>query len=178
MQSLLRLSDALIAPCRLVARVMGWLLLVLMAVILYDVIGRRFFATGSIFLQELQWHLHGAIAILAFGYAYALDAHVRIDVFSEKLRERTRLRIELVAIFLFLIPFMALLIWFGADFAWRSFQRGEGSAGGLGVPQRWIIKTAVPLAAVLTIVGALSVAARLIVALRRPDLLASPWRRA
>ena len=176
MDRLLALSDALIAPCRWVARVMGWLLLVLMVVILYDVIGRRFFATGSIWLQEMQWHLHGAIAILAFGYAYALDAHVRIDVFAEKLGRATRMRIELFAIVAFLIPFMLLLVWYGGDFALRSYERGEGSAGGLGVPHRWIIKSAVPLAAILTIVGAISVALRIVVVLRRPGLLASPWR--
>ncbi|MEO1104381.1 MAG: TRAP transporter small permease subunit, partial [Pseudomonadota bacterium] len=86
----------------------GVLLFVLAGVIMYDVIGRQFFATGSFALQELQWHLHGAIAVLAFGYAYLKDAHVRIDVFATKLQGRTRLKIEVAAILLFLVPFMIL----------------------------------------------------------------------
>ena len=176
MNTLLTLSDALAWPCRIVARIAGWALLVLTAVILYDVVGRRFFATGSFVLQELEWHIHGAIALAGFGYGYLHDVHVRIDVFAGRLRQDTRLRIELLAIFVFLVPAMLFLLWFGFDFALRAWQRGEGSMGGMGVEQRWIIKGAIPAAALLTIMGGLSVAARVIVALRRPDLLASPFR--
>lgn len=175
MDRLIALSDALAWPGRVIARGLGLLLLVLVAVILYDVIGRKFFATGSIFLQELEWHLHGAIAVLGFGHAYVRNAHVRIDVFSARMTARTRLRLEAAAIVLLLLPFMALVIWFGTDFAWRSFVRGEGSAGGLGVPHRWVIKSAVPLAGVLTSLGALSVLLRVIVALRRPGAPGDPW---
>lgn len=171
MDTFLIWSDRLAAPCRAVAKLCGWLLLVLMAVILYDVIGRRFFATGSFKLQELEWHLHGAIAVLCFGYAYIENAHVRIDLVSQHLRRNTRLWIEIFAILAFLIPFMALLVWYGYDFTLRSFQRGEGSPGGVGLSHRWIIKSAIPIGAALTILGGLSVLFRAITALKRPDLV-------
>ncbi|RVT85318.1 TRAP transporter small permease subunit [Rhodobacteraceae bacterium CCMM004] len=177
MTGALTLARWLALPCHLFARLCGLLLLVLTAVILYDVIGRRFFATGSFKLQELEWHLHGAIAILAFGYAYLRDAHVRIDIFAHRMTARFRLKLELAAILLFLVPFMALLLWFGWDFTWRSFTRGEGSAGGIGLPHRWIIKSAIPATAVLTMLGGLAVALRCWVALRRPDLLSDPFER-
>jgi len=175
MASLLLLSNLLALPLKLVARVIGWLLVVLMAVILYDVIGRRYFATGSIRLQELQWHLHGAIAMLGFGWAYLANVHVRIDVLANTIGRRTRLWLEIAAIVLLLIPFMAALFWYGWDFAQRSYTRGEGSPGGMGLPHRFIIKSVVPAAAVLTILGAVAVLLRVIVALRRPDLLDNPW---
>ncbi len=175
MNGALRLAALLEWPCRIFAVFCGILLFVLTGVILYDVVGRRFFATGSFFLQELEWHLHGAIAVLAFGYAYVKNAHVRIDVFALKLGNRTRLRIEIIAIFLFLIPSMIFIAIYGYDFAERAFVRGEGSQGGIGVPARWIIKSAVPLSAMLAICGGLAVGLRAIVALRRPDLLADPF---
>jgi TRAP-type mannitol/chloroaromatic compound transport system permease small subunit len=175
--SALRLAAVLSWPCRLFAAFCGVLLFVLAAVIVYDVIGRRFFATGSVFLQELEWHLHGAIAVLAFGYAYLKDAHVRIDVFAGKFDKRFRLKLEIAVILLFLVPFMVLLAWYGTDFAWRSFVRNEGSIGGMGVPHRFIIKSAVPLSAVLATLGGLSVALRAWVALKRPDLLDDPFER-
>jgi TRAP-type mannitol/chloroaromatic compound transport system permease small subunit len=177
MNTLLRLSDFLAMPCRLAARVCGWLLLVLAAVILYDVIGRRFFSTGSFKLQELEWHIHGTIAVLCFGWTYLADAHVRIDIFSSNMRRNTRLWIEIAAIIAFLIPFMILLTWFGYDFVLRSFLRGEGSPGGIGLSNRWIIKSMIPLGSLLTISGGLAVLFKAIVALRRPDMLQSPWER-
>ncbi|PJE38090.1 C4-dicarboxylate ABC transporter permease [Pseudooceanicola lipolyticus] len=176
MEQLLRIAEILSVPCRVVARGCGWLLLVLMAVILYDVIGRRFFATGSFKLQELEWHLHGAIAVLCFGWAYICNAHVRIDLFAERLTESARLKIEILAILLFLVPFMLAMTWFSVDFTYRSYIRAEGSPGGVGLPNRWIIKSAIPLGAILTIFGGLAVALRAYVALHRPDLIATPWK--
>lgn len=175
MHTCLTLSRWLALPCRWFAALCGALLLILAAVILYDVIGRRFFATGSFKLQELEWHLHGAIAVLGFGYAYLKDAHVRIDIFAGKIGERRRVWWELAAILLFLLPFMTLLLWYGYDFAERSFIRGETSNGGVGLSHRWIIKSTIPLAALLTILGGLSVALRCVVTLARPDLQSTPF---
>lgn len=177
MRGLLTFAALAAWPCRVFAALCGVLLFVLTAVILYDVIGRRYYDTGSVLLQELQWHLHGAIAVLAFGYAYLKDAHVRIDVFASSLAGRVRLSIEIAAILLCLVPFMGLLAWWGFDFAARAFVRGEGSVGGLGLPERWIIKSAIPASAILAMLGGLAVAARAFVALRRPERLADPFER-
>jgi TRAP-type mannitol/chloroaromatic compound transport system permease small subunit len=177
MTALIRLAQIVALPCHLFARAAGFLLLVLTAVIMYDVIGRRFFNTGSFVVSDLKWHLRGAIAILGFGYAYVRDAHVRIDVFVHRMTPRFRLHLEFWAIVLFVFPFCALLFWFGYDFAERAYVRGEGPVGGMGLPNRWVIKAAIPLSAVLTALGALSVALRIRVALARPDLLEDPFDR-
>ena len=177
MTTLLALAAALDRVCLWAARLAGLMLLALTAVIIYDVIGRRFFATGSFKLQELEWHLHGAIAVLAFGYAYTRDAHVRIDILAGRIPSRARLAMEVAAIALFLLPSMALLAWFGWDFAARAFERGETSPGGLGLSHRWIIKSAIPVSAVLAALGGTAVALRCVVALRRPDLRADPFER-
>lgn len=171
MEKILKLSELFAWPCKQFARLIGFLLLVLTAVILYDVIGRRFLSTGSFKLQELEWHLHGAIALLGFGYAYIHNAHVRIDIFSTKISKRTKLWMEIFAIFAFLIPLMGLLLWFGYEFTERAFIRNETSNGGVGLSHRWIIKAVIPLSALLTIFGGLSVALRCIVALNEPALI-------
>lgn len=177
MRTALTVAAWLAWPCRVFAVLCGVLLFVLAAVILYDVIGRQYFDTNSVVLQELQWHLHGAIAVLAFGYAYLKDAHVRIDVFALKMNGRLRLKIEIAAIFLFLVPFMVFVAWYGFQFAERAYVRGEGSPGGIGLPDRWIIKSAVPLSAILAMCGGIAVALRAIVVLKRPDLLETPFER-
>ncbi|MCU4651426.1 TRAP transporter small permease subunit [Roseibacterium sp. SDUM158016] len=175
MTTLLHIARAFALPCHLFAKAAGLMLLILTAVIMYDVIGRRFFNTGSFVVSDLEWHLHGAIAVLCFGYAYIRDAHVRIDIFAHRMSRRLKLELEFWAILVFLIPFMCLLIWFGWDFAARAFERNEGPVGGMGLPNRWIIKAAIPLSAFLTILGALSVALRIRVAVARPDLVDSPF---
>lgn len=152
--------------CTYAARFAGMLLLLLTAVVLYDVIGRQFFNTGSVALSELQWHIHGAIAMIGFGYAYTRDAHVRIDIVSQRFSSRFKMKLEIVGIALFLTPFLLAVLWYGFDFAHRAYVRGESSPVSLGLEHRWIIKTAVPLSAVIALMGAWSVLLRMIVVLR------------
>ena len=175
MKLMLAIAHILDRLCVYAARFAGLLLLVLTAVIIYDVAGRRFFNTGSVALQELEWHLHGAIAVLGFGYAYTRNAHVRIDIFYQSFSNRLKLKLEVIGIALLLTPFLLAVIWFGYDFAERSFLRGEGSSGGLGLDHRWIIKSAVPVSALLALCGAWSVVLRALDALQKRGASDTPF---
>lgn len=175
MQASLKIASALTRLCEWAAKVAAVLLFVLVGVIIYDVIGRKFFATGSFVLQELEWHVHGVIAVFAFGYAYTRDAHVRIDVVADKMNDRFRLWLEFWVILLLVIPFFLFIAWYGYEFALRAFERGEGANGGRGLPYRWIIKSAVPISALLTIAGCTAVALRILAVLKRSDLLRDPF---
>ena len=172
-----RAATLLAAPAELAGRIGGWLLPLLAAVIVYDVVGRKFFSTGSSVLQELEWHLHGAALLLAFGFCYLRDAHVRIDLIRGTMGERAKLRLEIVGVALFLVPYMLLLIWYGYDFALRAFMRGEGSTGGVGLPMRWIIKSFVPLGAALMLLAGLAIFLRCFVRLRSRGPMQSAFLR-
>lgn len=143
----------------------GWLLLVLAFVIGYDVVGRKFFNTGSTLLQELQWHLHGAAMMLGFGAAYLKDAHVRVDLLRERFAPRTKIGLEAVGLVVFLVPYLGFLCYFSVDYAQRAWVTGEGSVGGGGLPHRWIIKSFLAIGFALVVLAALSVLARCLEAL-------------
>lgn len=155
----------------------GWLLLLLALVIGYDVVGRKFFNTGSVVLQDLEWHLHGAAIMLGFGGAYFHDAHVRVDLLRDRLADRWKVRLEIGGILLFLIPYLVMLILFGVDYAHRAFATGEGSVGGGGLDHRWVIKAFLPLGLGLVVLSGLGVLLQCLDYLRggpsRPALLAS-----
>jgi len=91
---------------------------------------------------------------------------VRIDVLSQNLSDRFKAYLEIVGIVFLLTPFLLGVLWYGYDFAHRSFIRGEGSPVSLGLDHRWIIKSVVPLSAIIALMGAWSVALRMIVTLR------------
>ena len=177
METCLKLSRLLSGINVYAARIAAVMLLGLTFVIMYDVIGRRFFSTGSTMLQELEWHIHGVIAMFAIGFAYTRNAHVRIDVIAHRFSDRFKLWMEFVAIVALLIPFLLFITWYGYEFAERAFQRGEGANGGRGLPHRWIIKSVVPVACMLIIMAATSVALRCLIVLKRPDLLDDPFER-
>ena len=101
-------------------------------------------AFGSTRLQELEWHLHTVLFLPCLGWAYVKGAHVRIDIFRERCSERTKAWIEIAGILLFLLPFCALTLWFGIDFAASSLTQHESSASAGGLGHRWIIKAVLP----------------------------------
>ncbi len=157
MDKALRFARALERLVSTIGRIFAWLSLPLAAVIVFDVVTRRFFVLGSTKLQELEWHLHAALFLMLLGYAYLRDAHVRIDVLRERMSPRTRAWVEVVGCLLFLIPYSLLVLYYSTNFWQRSFLLGEASAATTGLPYRWIIKAAMPLGFTLLFLAGLSV---------------------
>ncbi len=135
----------------------AWLVVPLVGVTLFDVITRRFFVLGSTKLQEMEWHLHTGLFLLCLAWGYLVDAHVRVDLVREKFAPRTKAWIELVGCVAFLLPYAALILYFGYDFVLVSFQQGEGSAATTGLPHRWIIKSTIVIGFVFVLGAGLAV---------------------
>jgi TRAP-type mannitol/chloroaromatic compound transport system permease small subunit len=132
----------------------------LIAVSVYDIVARRVFNTGSMRLQELAWYLFLALIMLSQGYAYLREAHVRIDVVSDRFGPRPRAWIELAGTVFVLVPFCLLLIVYGGEYAMRAWMTGERSRADIGLPMRWLPKSTLPVGGVLLLLAGLIVALR------------------
>ncbi|MBT3360722.1 MAG: TRAP transporter small permease subunit [Rhodospirillales bacterium] len=170
MRLLLKVSDVLGDAVEKIGRLAAWVAIALIAVILFDVVSRRFFAMGSSKLQELEWHFHTVLFMFCLGIGYIHDTHVRIDMVREKLGRRAQCWIEILGCVLFLIPFCLVVIHFGAELTHRSWLKGEISSSATGLPFRWLIKSAIPIGMSVLLLSAFSVLFRRIVMLFRPDL--------
>ena len=122
----------------------SWVWIALIAVIVLAVVLRFAFSIGRIELEELQWHLY------AFGFLAGIvacagrDRHVRVDVFRERMTQRTRDWVDLYGVLLFQLPLIALVLWSAVPFVLESFASSEKSASAGGLPFRWILKAALP----------------------------------
>lgn len=172
MRALVCLSHLLARIALVAGRVGAWACVPLIALIMVDVIARRFFAVGSTMLQELQWHLHAVLFLSCIGFAYMRGSHVRIDLVREHLSERARTVLEALGCAFILLPFCIVMIWYSVDIAWRSYLQGEGSPNPGGLPHWWIIKSAVPLGMLLTAIAGVAVLLRKLVLLFGPQELA------
>jgi len=123
----------------------AWIIVALIAVIITDVTLRNWFVIGSTKLQELEWHLHGALFLLALGWAYNRNAHVRIELLSEHWAPRTKAWLELAGCCIFLLPYIGAVIWFGLDYVAYSIEYNESSPSATGLADRWLIKAAIPV---------------------------------
>lgn len=170
MGMLLKLSRLFAAPVDFVGRYAAWLSIPLMGVIIFDVITRRFLVLGSTKLQEMEWHLHAMLFLLCLGFAYLRDAHVRIELIHEKMAPKTRHLVELGGTLLFLIPYCLIVIYWGIEYAQRSFRYNEVSAALTGLPFRWIIKSMVVAGFALLLSSGISVALKSLAGLLGADV--------
>lgn len=144
MHALLKFSRLIDALNEKVGRASIWLVLIVVLISAGNAIVRKAFDTSSNAFLELQWYLFAAIFLLGAGYALLKNEHVRIDVVSGRLSQRTRIWIELFGTLFFLLP-MALVI---LALSWPVFvtalSTGEmsNSAGGLIV---WPARLMVPV---------------------------------
>ena len=93
----------------------------------------------------MEWHLHAALFLLALGYGYLKNSHVRIEIIRERFSIKTKAWLEVIGVLLFVLPYTGLVIYFGMNFVSRSFVSGEVSAAMTGLSHRWIIKSFIPL---------------------------------
>lgn len=154
MRLLLALSDMLEKISAMAARFGSWLIIPLILVIVYDVVTRKivfvqqFVMNSWLYdflsptkLQEMEWHLHAMIFLLAYALAYLNGTHVRVDIWREQQTERTRGWVELLALLVFALPYCGVLVYQSWFFVVKSYVQGEGSAALTGIPHRWIIKS-------------------------------------
>ena len=140
--ALLALSRSIDAVTGFVGRNVRWAILAAVIVSAANAILRKAFDMSSNAWLELQWLLFGAAFMLAAAYTLERNAHVRIDVISNRLSTRTRNVIELLGHLLILGPFAFILLWLSWPYFLESYLEGERSsnAGGLPVwPAKFLI---------------------------------------
>lgn len=164
MSTLLKISEGLRRMLETIALASGWLLIVMAAVTCFDVLARK---TGIPVpltkLQELEWHFHAALFSLWMGYGYTVNAHPRVDSFTEKMTFRGRAWVELIGCLVFALPYCALVAYHSLDFVASSYALAEQSDSTVGLRYRWLIKGIYAAGLWLVVLGILSVAMRVIV---------------
>jgi TRAP-type mannitol/chloroaromatic compound transport system permease small subunit len=121
---------------------------------------------GLIWLQESVNWMHSLVFLLGAAYTLKADEHVRVDVIYRGLSERGKAIVALTGTVLFLLPlcgFMLVESWQYVTLSWRISEHSR-EAGGL--PMIYLLKSAIPLMAVLLALQGLAMALRAGLALR------------
>lgn len=161
-----RLASLLDALAERVGRLVSWLTLGMVLATVTVVVLRYAAGVGLIWLQEsINW-MHSLVFMLGAAYTLKADEHVRVDVFYRGMSERRKAVINLAGTILFLLPLCAFLLvesWQYVATSWRIAERSR-EAGGL--PMIYLLKTIIPVMAVLLALQGISMTLRAILRLR------------
>jgi TRAP-type mannitol/chloroaromatic compound transport system permease small subunit len=127
---------------------------ILVILVVYDATMRYLFSEGSTALQELEWHLFDVVILFSIAYTFKNNAHVRVDIFYDKYKEKTKHLVNIFATLFFILPFSALIIYMGYDFVMMSFVQNEASSDPGGLPYRWIVKSFMVISFILLFIEA------------------------
>ena len=151
-------------------RVAGVLAVALVMLAFGLVLVRYVFNAGSVAAQEGVLWLHATVFLLGLCYALRHGSHVRVDVFSQRWSARTRARVEFAAIVLLLLPFCLFIVAMSWDYVAASWSAREGSRDPGGLPGWYLLKTLLPLSALLLLLQGVAEAARALgAALEKPS---------
>ncbi|PKP63615.1 MAG: TRAP transporter permease DctQ [Alphaproteobacteria bacterium HGW-Alphaproteobacteria-8] len=151
---MLRAAQAITALNRWTFEAAKWLVYVIAALMLFEVISRYSFHTPTSWGPELATLLFGPFFLLGGPYLLHLGGHVAVDILSDSARGKVRIVLAVVAALLALL-FGAILLWFSLPLAMQAYQYGETSYSAWN-PVIWPAKMVLPLAALLLVLQALA----------------------
>lgn len=109
------------------------------------------------FTEEFSVFLLVFMTLIGSALAFAMDEHIRIIFFVERVGPKTQRLLGLLSLSATLVVF-SLVLWFGAVFAYDQWEFEETSAG-LGYPT-WIYSIWLPILAAVIIVRVVQRAVR------------------
>jgi TRAP-type mannitol/chloroaromatic compound transport system permease small subunit len=145
-----RIADAIDIFVDRVGQLSAVAVAALVLVMASNVLLRYGFSIGSVWAQELEWHLMSPIALIGAAYALRHGEHVRVDVLYAGFSERTKAAVDLFAgaCGIAVSVLVILLAW---KYVGVSYGNDEGSPNPGGIPYRWLLKAFIPVGFVLLV---------------------------
>jgi TRAP-type mannitol/chloroaromatic compound transport system permease small subunit len=154
-----------------VGRLTLYLVLVMIALVATNVLLRYSFSFGSVWAQELEWHLLATVILAGMSYALQRGDNVRVDVFYADFPPRVKFVVDIVSGVLTLLV-AALFIKLSIPYVMQSYAIGETSADPGGIPVRWAVKGLIPVGfGLLLLQQAAALARRVLVERERVEAL-------
>lgn len=160
MQALERFVAGIEGLNTLLGKIFAWLALGTVLVCFATVYLRYALNTNFTWLQEAYIWQHAIVILMGAAYSMLTGNFVRVDIFYGKMTPRRRALVDLVGTIFFLFPFLAVIGWAFLRYFLSSYTSDEGSNNPGGLPNWWLLKTALIAFIVMIFLQGLAVIAR------------------
>lgn len=145
---MLKIMSALLAGIESLINKVGhatiWVALAMIGLVALNVLLRYSFSYGSVWAQELEWHLLAALILLGMSYALQSSGNVRVDLFYAGYSAQKKFIVDVVSVVLILLVSLIFLK-LSMAYVGQSYSIDEQSADPGGIRYRWIVKGLIPL---------------------------------
>ena len=134
---------------RRIGTTVQWLCVAMVGLTAVVVLLRYGFDIGSVAVQELVTYFHAALFMLGASYTLREDGHVRVDVLYRRWSPRRQSIVNAGGIVFLLLPTSLFILWSSLPYVSQSWRITEESSEAGGLPFVYILKTLIPLMALL-----------------------------
>lgn len=143
-----------------IGEVAKWLLPILVLTIAFSVFALSIFGQSWTKLFESAEYLHASVIMLGAAATLLAGQHVRVDVFHTRMKARSRAWVDFIGFYVLLLPVCLIILWNSQSFISFSWQILEGSAEADGIRGEYLLKTLIPIFAIMMIAQGLAIALR------------------
>jgi TRAP-type mannitol/chloroaromatic compound transport system permease small subunit len=133
-----------------------WLVVPLMAAMVFEIVARYAFTAPTVWAYDLSRMFYGSLFMLGAGYALSRGVHVRSDFLYRNWPVRTQGRVDLALYLICFLPTMVIFLWVSGEWAWQSVDRGERGMDTAWMPLLGPIKTVLPVGILLLLLQGIS----------------------
>jgi TRAP-type mannitol/chloroaromatic compound transport system permease small subunit len=126
-------------------RFAGYLIIILVAVVCYDVLMRYLFNNPTTWAYDTALHLYSISFLIGGAWVLKMKAHIKVDVIYNALSPRTRAIINLVVYIVLLLPLCYFIVKDGAAYTITSYKLGEVSRSSPLHEPVWPLKAFIPI---------------------------------
>jgi len=138
----------------------SWLTVFMVITTFLVVILRYAFDFGSIAMQESIIYMHACVFLLGAAYTLQKNAHVRVDIFYQKMSAKSRAWIDMLGTLLFLAPTMLFIFIISWQYVSESWGVLESSREAGGLPGVYLLKSTILMMAALMLIQGLAIILR------------------
>ena len=143
-----------------IGNAVAWCLPGMTLVTLVIVLSTWLFRWGAVWTSELVVYMHAILFTLAAAHTLLHDEHVRIDVFYSRLSPLSRAWVNLLGVFILLLPTCVVIFVYSVPYVVDAWSVWETSAEGDGLPLVFVLKSCILLMPLLLVMQGLSLAAK------------------
>jgi len=139
-----------------IGRIAAWLVVPLMAAMVYEVFARYYFTAPTVWAYDISRMVFGASFVLGAAYALSKGVHIRSDFIYQRWSVKTQGRVDAALYILFFFPSMIVLLYWSSEWAWASLSRGERGTDTAWMPLLGPVKSTLPIGVAFLILQGIS----------------------
>ena len=146
-----------------------WLALAMVLIQFLIVVARYVFGLSDVAVQESVLYLHATLFMLGAGYTLLANAHVRVDIFYNRLGLLGQNRINLFGHLFLLMPTMITIIYWSWPAVANSWSILEGPISVGGIKAVFLLKTLIPAFCILLLLQSAAEVLRILIRTKSID---------